>query len=116
MGYGCILVVNGEVFNWVFNYFVNYWDVVSVMVNYLLDENGGSFEGKEIVLFYYNFVYGKELICILEVLFEELGFDLIQIVVDYFGQEQKLQWFQICCECFDYVLMWGWGVMNQVVV
>jgi branched-chain amino acid transport system substrate-binding protein len=34
--------------------------------------------------------------------------------VDHPGQEQKSQWLQIRRERPDYVLMWGWGVMNQV--
>lgn len=76
MGYGRIFVVNGEVFNWVFNYLVNYWDVVLVVVNYLLDENGGLLDGKIIVLVYHNSVYGKELICMLEELLVMYGFIL----------------------------------------
>ena len=32
------------------------------------------------------------------------------------GQEQKSQWLQIRREKPDYVLMWGWGVMNQVAI
>ncbi|MBT8410224.1 MAG: ABC transporter substrate-binding protein, partial [Octadecabacter sp.] len=32
------------------------------------------------------------------------------------GQEQKSQWLQIRRERPDYVVMWGWGVMNQVAV
>ena len=116
MGYGRTSAANGEVFNWVFNYPANYWDAASVMVNYLLDENGGSLEGKEIALLYHNSAYGKEPIRTLEVLSEELGFDLTQIAVDHPGQEQKSQWLQIRRERPDYVLMWGWGVMNQVAV
>jgi branched-chain amino acid transport system substrate-binding protein len=116
MGYGRTSAANGEVFNWVFNYPANYWDAASVMVNYLLSENGGSLEGKEIALLYHNSAYGKEPIRTLEVLSEELGFDLTQIAVDHPGQEQKSQWLQIRRERPDYVLMWGWGVMNQVAV
>ena len=38
------------------------------------------------------------------------------MAVDHPGQEQKSQWLQIRRERPDYVLMWGWGVMNQVAV
>ena len=116
MGYGRTSAANGEVFNWVFNYPANYWDAASVMVNYLLDENGGSLEGKEIALLYHNSAYGKEPIRTLEELSAQLGFELTQIAVDHPGQEQKSQWLQIRRERPDYVLMWGWGVMNQVAV
>ncbi len=116
MGYGRTSAANGEVFNWVFNYPANYWNAASVMVNYLLDENGGSLEGKTIALLYHNSAYGKEPIRTLEELSAKHGFDFTQIAVDHPGQEQKSQWLQIRRERPDYVLMWGWGVMNQVAV
>ncbi len=116
MGYGRTSAANGEVFNWVFNYPANYWDAASVMVNYLLEENGGSLEGKKIALLYHNSAYGKEPIRTLEELSAMHGFELSQLAVDHPGQEQKSQWLQIRRERPDYVLMWGWGVMNQVAV
>jgi branched-chain amino acid transport system substrate-binding protein len=116
MGYGRTSAANGEVFNWVFNYPANYWDAASVAVNYLLDENAGSLDGKKIALVYHNSAYGKEPIRTLENLAEMHGFELSQLAVDHPGQEQKSQWLQIRRERPDYVLMWGWGVMNQVAV
>ena len=116
MGYGRTSAANGEVFQNVFNYPANYWDGASVAVNYLLDENGGSLEGKTIALLYHNSAYGKEPIRTLEVLSEMHGFELTQMAVDHPGQEQKSQWLQIRRERPDYVVMWGWGVMNQVAV
>jgi branched-chain amino acid transport system substrate-binding protein len=116
MGYGRTSAANGEVFNWVFNYPANYWDAASVAVNYLLDENDGSLDGKSIALVYHNSAYGKEPIRTLETLAELHGFELSQLAVDHPGQEQKSQWLQIRRERPDYVLMWGWGVMNQVAV
>ena len=116
MGYGRTSAANGEVFPWVFNYPANYWDAASVMVNHLLDQNGGSLEGKTIALLYHNSAYGKEPIRTLEDLSAEHGFTFTQIAVDHPGQEQKSQWLQIRRERPDYVLMWGWGVMNQVAI
>ncbi len=116
MGYGRTSAANGEVFPWVFNYPANYWDAASVMVNYLLEENGGSLDGKTIALVYHNSAYGKEPIRTLEALSAEHGFEFTQIAVDHPGQEQKSQWLQIRRERPDFVLMWGWGVMNQVAV
>ena len=116
MGYGRTSAANGEVFNWVFNYPANYWDAASVMVNYLLDENGGDLSGKKIAWVYHNSAYGKEPIRTLEALSEMHGFEFSQLAVDHPGQEQKSQWLQIRRERPDYVLMWGWGVMNQVAV
>jgi branched-chain amino acid transport system substrate-binding protein len=52
----------------------------------------------------------------LEALSEKHGFDLSTIAIDFPGQEQKSQWLQIRRERPDYILFWGWGVMNQVAV
>ncbi len=116
MGYGRTSAESGEVFNWVFNYPVNYWDGASIAIKYLMDENGGSLEGKKIALIYHNSGYGKEPIRTLEVLAEQHGFQLDLLAVDHPGQEQKSQWLQIRRTRPDHVLMWGWGVMNQVAI
>jgi branched-chain amino acid transport system substrate-binding protein len=116
MGYGRTSSADGTTFEWVFNYPGTYWDAASIIIKYLLDENGGSLEGKKIALIYHNSAYGKEPIRTLEVLAEQHGFTLTTIAVDSPGQEQKSQWLQIRRERPDYVLMWGWGVMNSVAV
>lgn len=116
MGYGRTSSVNGEVFNWTFNYPATYWDGASVAINYLLTENDGSLQGKKIVLLYHNSAYGREPIQTLTRLSEQLGFQFTSIAVDSPGQEQGNQWLQIRRERPDYVLMWGWGVMNAVAV
>ena len=116
MGYGRTSAMNGDVFNWVFNYPANYWDGASVAVNYLTSENDGSLEGKKIVLLYHNSAYGREPIRTLEALAETYGFNFNPIAVDHPGQEQGSQWLQIRRERPDYVLMWGWGVMNAVAI
>ena len=116
LGYGRTSAKNGAVFNNVFNYPANYWDAASVAVKYLLEENGGDLSGKSIALVYHNSAYGKEPIRTLEELAAKHGFDLTTIPVDHPGQEQKSQWLQIRREKPDYVIMWGWGVMNQVAI
>ena len=116
MGYGRTSAANGKVFRNVFNYPANYWDGASIAVNYLLDQNDGSLDGKKIALVYHNSAYGKEPIRTLEELSGKHGYEFTSIAVDHPGQEQKSQWLQIRRERPDYVLMWGWGVMNQVAV
>ncbi|MBN8293621.1 ABC transporter substrate-binding protein [Rhodobacter sp. NTK016B] len=116
MGYGRTSAMEGETFPWVFNYPANYWDGASVAINYLLDQNGDSLEGKKIVLIYHNSAYGREPIPTLENLSERYGFELVEIPVDSPGQEQSSQWLQIRRERPDYVIMWGWGVMNAVAI
>ena len=116
LGYGRTSAANGRVFGNVFNYPGNYWTAASVAVNYLLDENNGSLSGKKVALVYHNSAYGKEPIRVLEMLSEKHGYDFTAIPVDHPGQEQKSQWLQIRREKPDYVLMWGWGVMNSVAI
>ncbi|MDT8328791.1 MAG: ABC transporter substrate-binding protein [Roseovarius sp.] len=116
MGYGRTSAKNGEVFRNIFNYPANYWDGASHAVRHILDINGGDISGKKIALVYHNSAYGKEPIRTLEDLAKKHGYELTLLPVDHPGQEQKSQWLQIRREKPDYVLMWGWGVMNQVAV
>lgn len=115
-GYGRTSAANGAVFNNVFNFPANYWNGASLVVNHLLDINGGDIKGKKIALLYHNSAYGKEPIRTLEELSKKHGFELSLIPVDHPGQEQKSQWLQIRRERPDNVVMWGWGVMNQVAI
>ena len=116
MGYGRTSAANGKVFEWVFNYPTNYWNGASIGVNHMLDENGGDMSGKKVILLHFNGAYGKEPIPTLEALSAKHGFEFSAIPIDYPGQEQKSQWLQIRRERPDYILFWGWGVMNQVAV
>ncbi|MBT8418749.1 MAG: ABC transporter substrate-binding protein [Silicimonas sp.] len=116
MGYGRTSASNGKVFEWVFNYPTNYWNGASIGVKHMLDENGGDISGKKVVLLHFNGAYGKEPIPTLEALAEKHGFEFSAIPIDFPGQEQKSQWLQIRRENPDYILFWGWGVMNQVAV
>lgn len=116
MGYGRTSAKNGAVFSHIFNYPANYWDGASIAVKHILDVNNGDISGKKIALVYHNSAYGKEPIRTLEELAKKHGFELTLLAVDHPGQEQKSQWLQIRRERPDYVLMWGWGVMNSVAI
>jgi len=116
MGYGRTSAANGRVFEWVFNYPTNYWNGASIAVKHILDLNNGDIGGKTIALVYHNSAYGKEPIPTLEALAKKHGYTLSLLPVDSPGQEQKSQWLQIRRERPDYVLLWGWGIMNQVAI
>ncbi|MAR18170.1 ABC transporter substrate-binding protein [bacterium] len=116
MGYGRTSAKNGKVFRNVFNYPANYWDGASIAVKHIMDQEGGDLKGKKITLLYHNSGYGKEPIRTLQELAKKHGFEYKGIAVDHPGQEQKSQWLQIRQQRPDYVLMWGWGVMNQVAI
>ena len=116
MGYGRTSAANGSVFTHTFNYPANYWNGASIGVNHLLEINGGDIKGKKVALVYHNSAYGKEPIRTLEELSKKHGFELNLVPVDHPGQEQKSQWLQIRRDKPDYVIMYGWGVMNQVAI
>ncbi len=118
MGYGRTSAVNGRVFPWVFNFPATYWDQASVFVKYIAEQEGGTdgLAGKKIALVYHNSAYGKEPIPTLEALSAKHGFEFLPLAVDHPGQEQKATWIQIRREQPDWVLLWGWGVMNQVAI
>lgn len=115
-GYGRTSAKNGKVFEWVFNAPANYWDGASVIVKHLMDVSGGDLNGKKIALVYHNSAYGKEPIRTLEDLSKKHGFTLTLLPVDPPGQEQKSQWLQIRRDKPDFVLMYGWGVMNAAAI
>ncbi len=118
MGYGRTSAANGKIFPWVFNFPATYWSQATVFVQYIADQEGGmdKLADKKIALVYHNSAYGKEPIRTLESLSKKLGFELMLLPVDHPGQEQKATWLQVRRERPDWVLMWGWGVMNQVAV
>lgn len=118
MGYGRTSAANGKVFEWVFNPPATYWSQASALVKYIGEREGGmdKLKGKKIYLVYHNSAYGKEPIRTLQALAEKHGFEFRDIAVDHPGQEQKAVWLQIRKDRPDWVLMWGWGVMNQVAI
>ena len=115
-GYGRTSAKNGKVFEWIFNAPANYWDGASVIIEHLVAENGGNLNGKKIALVYHNSAFGKEPIRTLQELSKKHGYALTEIPVDPPGQEQKSQWLQIRRDKPDYVILYGWGVMNQAAI
>ncbi len=71
-------------------------------------------KGKKIALVYHNSAYGKEPIPTLTALAKKHGFEFITYPVDPPGNEQKATWLQVRHDRPDWLLLWGWGVMNQV--
>ncbi|MHA1165312.1 MAG: ABC transporter substrate-binding protein, partial [Alphaproteobacteria bacterium] len=90
----------------------------SALVKYIGDRENGidNLKGKKITLVYHNSAYGKEPIRTLEKLSEKHGFTFKALAVDHPGQEQKATWLKIRRDKPDWILMWGWGVMNQVAI
>jgi branched-chain amino acid transport system substrate-binding protein len=118
MGYGRADSRDGAVFEWNFPLLGTYWTAANVAIQHIAKEMGGfdKLKGKKIALLYHDSPYGKEPIAALEVMAKKYGFDFLQIPVAAPGTEQKSQWLQIRQQKPDYVLLWGWGIMNSAAV
>jgi len=118
MGYGRSDSRDGEVFTWNFPLLGTYWTAANVAIQYIAKEWGGfdKLKGKKIALLYHDSPYGKEPIAALEAMSKKYGFEFLPIPVPAPGSEQKSQWLQIRQQRPDYVLLWGWGVMNSAAV
>ena len=73
-------------------------------------------KGKKIALVYHDTPYGKEPIPLLQERAGSCGFDLQLLPVTAPGVEQKSTWLQVRQSRPDYVLLWGWGVMNSTAI
>jgi len=114
-GYGRSESTDGNVFKWNFPLTGTYWDAADILLQHISKKEGGwdKLKGKKIALIYHDSPYGKEPIPLLVERSKMHGFDLAQIPVTHPGVEQKAAWLQIRQNRPDYVLLWGWGVMNS---
>jgi branched-chain amino acid transport system substrate-binding protein len=113
-GYGSANAADGSVFSWVFPIGTSYWSQAAAMIQYLGQKEGGleKLKGKKIVHLYHDSAFGKEPIPVFEALAAKHGFELMKIAVAHPGNTQESQWLQIRQAKPDYVILWGWGVMN----
>jgi branched-chain amino acid transport system substrate-binding protein len=118
MGYGRADASYGAVFPYVFTYPVTYWAGADAIVQYIGKEEGGmdKLKGKKIGLIYHDSAYGKEPITTLEKLSAQFGFEFVKFAVSPPGIDQKATWLQIRQARPNWMLMWGWGVMNSTAI
>lgn len=114
-GYGRSESQNGTVFTWNFPLLGTYWVGADVAIQHIAKKEGGfdKLKGKKIALVYHDSPYGKEPIPLLEERAKMHGFTLQLLPVAHPGVEQKATWLQIRQNRPDWVLLWGWGVMNS---
>jgi len=115
MGYGRSESQDGSVFGWNFPLLGTYWSAADIIMRYVADKEGGyaRLKGKKISLVFHDSPFGKEPIPLLEELAKRHGFTFSALPVTHPGVEQKATWLQIRQARPDYVLLWGWGVMNS---
>lgn len=114
-GYGRSESADGGVFKWNFPIAGTYWVAADVLVQHVAKKEGGydKLKGKKVALVYHDSPYGKEPIPLLQERAAMHGFQLTLLPVTHPGVEQKATWLQIRRDRPDYVMLWGWGVMNS---
>jgi len=115
LGYGLSVSADGNAFKWNFPMMGSYWTGADILIQHIAKENGGleKLKGKKIALVYHDSPFGKEPIPLLQERAKMHGFDLSLLPVTAPGVEQKATWLQVRQSRPDYVLLWGWGVMNS---
>lgn len=114
-GYGRSESQDGLVFKWNFPIAGTYWLAADVLVQTIAKKEGGldKLKGKKVTLVYHDSPYGKEPIPLLQERAAMHGFNLQLLPVTAPGVDQKATWLQVRQTRPDYVLLWGWGVMNS---
>ncbi|HET9351937.1 MAG TPA: ABC transporter substrate-binding protein, partial [Burkholderiales bacterium] len=114
IGYGRADAADGRVFPYVFPLITTYWHQAAAIVRYIGEQSDGiaRLRGKKIALLYHDSAYGKEPIPILTELAKKYGYEMSTIPVPHPGNEQQSQWLQVRQIRPDWVILWGWGVMN----
>jgi len=114
-GYGRSESADGGVFKWNFPLSGTYWVAADTLIQHIAKKEGGldKLKGKKIALIYHDSPFGKEPIPLLQERASMHGFSLSLLPVTHPGVEQKATWLQIRRDRPDYVLNWGWGVMNS---
>jgi branched-chain amino acid transport system substrate-binding protein len=114
-GYGRSESQDGLVFKWNFPIPGTYWVGADVLVQTIAKKEGGldKLKGKKVTLVYHDSPYGKEPIPLLQERAAMHGFSLQLLPVTAPGVDQKATWLQVRQAKPDYVLLWGYGVMNS---
>ena len=115
LGYGLAASQDGMAFKWNFPLLGSYWTAADMLIQHIGKKEGGvdKLKGKKIALVYHDSPFGKEPIPLLEERAKMHGFELSKLPVTHPGVEQKSVWLQVRQQRPDYVLLWGWGVMNS---
>ena len=118
LGYGLSASADGRVFKYNFILGGSYWVAADIVLQAIGAREGGidKLKGKKIAYVFLESPYGREAIPLLVERSKMHGFELLQLPVTAPGVEQKATWLQVRQQRPDYVLLWGWGVMNSTAV
>jgi branched-chain amino acid transport system substrate-binding protein len=118
VGYGRSESADGAVFKWNFPIAGTYWVAADTILQAIAKKEGGwdKLKGKKIALVYHDSPFGKEPIPLIQERSRIHGFDLQLLPVTPPGVEQKATWLQVRQAKPNYVVLWGWGVMNSTAI
>ena len=118
VGYGRSESADGAVFKWNFPIAGTYWVAADTIIQAIAKKEGGwdKLKGKKIGLVYHDSPFGKEPIPLMQERSRIHGFELQLLPVTAPGVEQKATWLQVRQARPDYVVLWGWGVMNSTAI
>ena len=118
VGYGRSESSDGAVFKWNFPIAGTYWVAADTIVQAIGKKEGSldKLKGKKIARVYHDSPFGKEPIPLLQERARNHGFELQLLPVTPPGVEQKATWLQVRQSKPDYVVLWGWGVMNSTAI
>ena len=118
VGYGRSESADGAVFKWNFPIAGTYWVAADTILQAVAKKEGGweKLKGKKIALVYHDSPFGKEPIPLMQERSRIHGFELQLLPVTAPGVEQKATWLQVRQARPDYVVLWGWGVMNSTAI
>jgi len=114
LGFGMSVAQDGMAFKWSFPLLGTYYAGADIAIQHLGQREGGldKLKGKKIAYVHHDSPYGKESIALLQKRAQMHGFELVLLPVTAPGVEQRATWLQVRQIRPDYVLLWGYGVMN----
>ena len=115
-GHGRVEGEIGSLFPYDFPIMGNDWDQVNAILEFLGEKEGGmqNLKGKKIAYIFLESGYGRVPLPILEAESKRLGFEWKDYAISASAMvEQRSTWLAIRRSNPDYVLIWGWGIMNS---
>ncbi len=110
------LFADGSLFPWLFAVAPTSYSQASASIEFIAQKRGGKdkLKGLKIALLHHDSPFGKEPIPALHAFAAKYGFAIELLPVTHPGVEQQAHWLAIRQQQPDFVLLWGFGIMNAV--
>jgi branched-chain amino acid transport system substrate-binding protein len=117
MAYGLSAAARGDIFPWVFNPPVTYWDGASEILKYIGGGSIDALKGKKIGYLYFDAAFGREALPFMQAEAASAGFDLkLYPIAPADMQNQSAKWLDVRRDKPDFLVMYGWGAMNAAAI